>query len=515
MANTKRPFVLIILDGWGYSENHQANAIYSAATPVWDRLWRKYPHTLVSGSGRGVGLPVGQMGNSEVGHLNIGAGRIVHQEFTRIENAIADGEFYANPILIKAIDDAKEHQKAIHVLGLLSPGGVHSHEHQIHTLLKMAAQRGAKQLYLHAFLDGRDTPPQSAGTSLQKLDDLFHELGVGKTASIIGRYYAMDRDQRWERIQDAYDCLTLGKAEYSAESASQALHMAYQRNETDEFVHATTIHSQDQQPITIHDGDSVIFMNYRADRARQLTRAFTTDDFTGFSRSKRPKLRHFVSLTQYAKDLAAEVAFPPISLDNVLGEYIAKQQLAQLRIAETEKYAHVTFFFNGGREQPFPGEDRILINSPNVATYDLQPEMSAPELTDKLVAAINEKKYDLIVCNYANPDMVGHTGNFAATVKAIETIDHALDRIVKALAHVDGELIITADHGNAERMYDKHTKQAHTAHTSEPVPLIYVGRPAKINNHDAALSDIAPTILQLMGLKIPAEMTGKPIITLI
>lgn len=512
---TLKQMVLIILDGWGYSDDARHNAIHSAYTPNWDRLWSHYPHTLINGSGESVGLPDGQMGNSEVGHLNMGAGRVVYQDFTRINKSIKDGDFFTNPVFLDAIKKAVTTDKAVHVMGLLSPGGVHSHEQQIFALIKLAAQQNAKNIYFHAFLDGRDTPPKSAMASLQALEKEFVTLGRGKIASIMGRYYAMDRDKRWERIQVAYDLLTSGSTNYHASSAEEGLEQAYARGETDEFVKPTAIHAADKTPVRIMDGDVVIFMNFRADRARQITRVFTEPTFTEFHRQNWPRLAEFVSLTQYAIDIKADVAFPPENLSHVLGAYIAELGLKQLRIAETEKYAHVTFFFNGGIEKPFPGEDRILVPSAKVATYDLQPQMSANELTDRLVAAIRSQQYALIVCNYANPDMVGHTGNFAATVKAIETIDQSLGKILDALLEVNAEAIITADHGNAECMYDEKTKQPHTAHTCAPIPCIYVGRPAKVTSGSGTLSDIAPTILYVMELSQPAEMTGHSLLELL
>ena len=512
MANIK-PLLLVILDGWGYSENPRGNAILGANTPTWDSLWEKYPHTLISGSGNKVGLPSGQMGNSEVGHLNLGAGRVVYQEYTRISNAIADGSFFTNRTLIKAIDQAKENDKAVHIIGLLSPGGVHSHEEQIHAIAKLSAQRGANKLFLHAFLDGRDTAPKSAAKSIEAMESVFKEIGCGQFASIIGRYFAMDRDHRWPRIQKAYDLITSGTADFQTDDALKSLNMAYERNETDEFVSATSITDENNQPVKVNDGDIVIFANYRSDRARQITRAFVEDDFTGFDRNHKPKLGQFVSLTEYNKDFASAVAYPPQRLKNVFGEYIAQKGLRQLRIAETEKYAHVTFFFNGGEEDPFTGEDRILIPSPNVATYDLQPEMSATLLTDKLIEAIQSNKYDAIICNYANPDMVGHTGNYETTVKAIEALDKCLERLLDTLADTDGEMLITADHGNAEQMYSESGDQAHTAHTSNPVPFIYVGRDAECANK-GSLADIAPTMLDLMGVEIPSEMNGHPLVKL-
>lgn len=514
MLTKHSPLVLIILDGWGYRQEQDANAINAAVKPNWDKLWHNYPHTVISGSGLGVGLPEDQMGNSEVGHLNLGAGRIVYQEFTRINKAIQDKDFYSNPVLLGAINKAKAANKAVHIMGLLSPGGVHSHENHLQAMVELAVSQKVPAVYVHAFLDGRDTPPRSALASITAMEALFKRLGKGQFASVIGRYYAMDRDKRWERTQIAYDLLTLGEAPYHADSATVAVNMAYARDESDEFVQATSIHATEKPPITIEDGDVVIFMNYRADRTRQLTRAFTEEDFSGFVRRKTPKLNDFVTLTQYAADIKANVAFPAMTLTNGLGEYLANLGLKQLRIAETEKYAHVTFFFNGGVEQAFPGEDRILVSSPAVATYDLQPQMSAYELTDKLVAAIRKQQYAVIICNYANADMVGHTGNFAATVKAIEAIDQCIGQILAALAEVGGEALITADHGNAEQMFDEATQQAHTAHTHEPVPLIYVGRPASFTVKDGALSDIAPTMLYLMGLAQPKEMTGRVLVNL-
>lgn len=508
------PLALIILDGWGYREDPTANAIAAAKKPNWDHLWSHYPHTLISGCGRCVGLPEGQMGNSEVGHLNMGAGRVVHQDLTRIDLAIENGEFFTNQIFCDALQQAAKTNKAVHILGLLSPGGVHSHEQQIIALLKLAALQKVSQVYIHAFLDGRDTPPKSAEKSLLLLQQQCEQLQCGKIASLIGRYYAMDRDNRWERIQVAYDLLTEGTTAFHASNALEGLALAYQRGETDEFVKATSIHPTNQPAVTINDGDVVIFMNYRADRAREITRAFIDPDFTGFVRKKNPTLAAFVSLTEYDQTLKTQIAFPPERLTNILSAYISELGLKQLRIAETEKYAHVTFFFNGGVETPYPGEERILIPSPQVATYDLKPEMSAPEVTDRLVKEILSERYDLIICNFANPDMVGHTGNLAAATKAIEVIDECLGKIIKALQQVGGEAIITADHGNAEIMFDEHHHQPHTAHTHELVPFIYVGRKATLAKENGILADIAPTMLYLMGLAQPIEMTGRPLVQL-
>ncbi|WP_406665061.1 2,3-bisphosphoglycerate-independent phosphoglycerate mutase [Gallaecimonas sp. GXIMD1310] len=502
----KKPLVLIILDGWGYRENPDNNAILAANTPNLDRLWADKPHSLISGSGLDVGLPSGQMGNSEVGHVNLGAGRVVYQELTRIGKDIADGHFFDNPALVTAVDKAVAQDKAVHIMGLLSPGGVHSHEDHLLAMLELAARRGAKKVYLHAFLDGRDTPPKSALASIEGVDSKCAELGVGRLASLVGRYYAMDRDNRWDRVQAAYDLLAEGKSEFAAATGSEGLNAAYHRDETDEFVKPTRI----GDTVPMQDGDALIFMNFRADRAREITRAFVSDDFSGFDRGRRPALSDFVMLTQYAADIDAACAYPPESLVNTLGEWLAKHDKTQLRISETEKYAHVTFFFNGGTEQTFPGEDRILVPSPQVATYDLQPEMNSTELTDKLVDAIHSGQYDAIICNYPNGDMVGHTGIFAAAVKACEAVDHCIGRVVTALAEVGGECLITADHGNAEQMADPSSGQPHTAHTSDPVPLIYVGRQARAVQ-GGVLSDIAPTMLTLMGMPVAPEMTGKPL----
>ncbi len=508
MHATPKPLVLVILDGFGHSDSPDYNAIYSANTPVYDQLRAQYPNGLISGSGMDVGLPDGQMGNSEVGHMNLGAGRVVYQDFTRITKAIKDGDFFTNPALSKAVDQAVERGKAVHILGLLSDGGVHSHQDHLIAMIELAAQRGAEKIYLHAFLDGRDTPPRSAQSSIEAIETACAKLGKGRIASLIGRYFAMDRDNRWDRVEQAWRLLVDGQGIHQADSATAALADSYARDESDEFVKATSI----AEPVRMEDGDSVIFMNFRADRARELSHAFLDKDFSGFNRARLPQLSQFVMLTQYAADLPAPSAFTPTALVNVLGEYLADQGKTQLRIAETEKYAHVTFFFSGGREQPFPGEERILIPSPNVATYDLQPEMSAPEVTDRIVEAIEQQRYDVIVVNYANGDMVGHTGVFAAAVQAVECLDACLGRIVTALDKVGGEALITADHGNVEQMEDEVTGQAHTAHTCEPVPFIYVGkRPASMRNN-GVLADVAPTMLTLMGLPIPVEMTGRTII---
>ncbi|MCG7900662.1 MAG: 2,3-bisphosphoglycerate-independent phosphoglycerate mutase [Candidatus Thiodiazotropha lotti] len=512
MSDRPKPVVLTILDGWGYSEDTEVNAITEARTPVWDRLWREHPHTLITTAGAAVGLPGGQMGNSEVGHLNLGAGRVVYQEFTRVSRSIRTGSFFTNETLTTAVDKAVENGKTVHLLGLLSPGGVHSHEEHIHAMAKLAVERGAKQVYFHAFLDGRDTPPKSAEASLVALTEVFESLGVGRIASLIGRYFAMDRDNRWERVEQAYNLLVDGKAAYQVEDAISGLQDAYQRGETDEFVASTSVTPPGASPARVEDGDVMLFLNYRADRARQLTKSFVETDFDAFKRERVPALAEFVSLTRYHKQFDIPVAFPPEKLRNVFGEYIAKQGLLQLRLAETEKYAHVTFFFNGGREKPFEGEDRILVPSPQVATYDLKPEMSAEEVTDHLVEAIESGKYDAIICNFANSDMVGHTGKFEAAKLAIETLDHCLGRVLKALHLVDGEMLVTADHGNAEQMEDHINHQPHTAHTTNPVPLVYVGRHNAQLLEGGALCDISPTLLKIMGLSQPDEMKGRSLI---
>lgn len=510
---SKKPTVLIILDGWGYRQDTESNAIFHANTPTLDKLMANTPNMLIETSGMAVGLPDGQMGNSEVGHVNLGAGRTVYQDFTRITKAIADDEFKDTPALCEAVDKAVAENKAVHLCGLMSPGGVHSHQDHIFAMIDAAHARGATKIYLHAFLDGRDTPPRSAEKPLMLAQEKFAALGCGQVASLIGRYYAMDRDQRWERIEAAYNVMVSGKGEYEYDSATEALAAAYARDENDEFVAPSVIKTPTGEPVTVEDGDAVIFMNFRADRARQFTRAFTEENFDGFNKLKTPKLADFVMLTQYAADIKASCAFPPTPLNNVLGEWLEKKGKTQLRISETEKYAHVTFFFSGGREDTFVGEDRVLIPSPKVATYDLQPEMNSVLLTDKLVEAIEAGEHDVIICNYPNGDMVGHTGKFDAAVKACEAVDVAISRVLTALEKSGGECLITADHGNAEQMIDPVSGQAHTAHTCEPVPLIYVGREATMAAK-GTLSDISPTILTLMGLEQPEEMTGSSLVNL-
>ena len=506
---TAGPTLLIILDGFGYAEPGPDNAISLAQTPTWDRLWAEAPHRLINGSGLAVGLPEGQMGNSEVGHMNLGAGRVLFQELTRINQDAASGALAENVTLMGAVDAAKATGGAVHLLGLLSPGGVHSHEDHILAMARAAAAQGAERVYIHAFLDGRDTPPRSAEASLEAADKALKSLGVGRVASVVGRYYAMDRDKRWDRVAKAYALLTEG-AGRRAPSAAEALAEAYARDESDEFVDATWCGGPEG---TINDGDAVIFMNFRADRARELSQAFMDPAFDGFPRQKTPALAAFVTLTRYAESLPVPCAYAPTRLENTLGEVISQAGLQQLRVAETEKYAHVTFFFNGGEEQVFPGETRELVPSPSVATYDLAPEMSAEAVTDILVDAIEQHRYDLIVCNYANGDMVGHTGVLPAAIKAVETLDTALGRVEGALRKAGGQALITADHGNVEQMTDHSTGQPHTAHTCEPVPLIYVGAESpQFHEGDGTLADIAPTLLALMGLPQPEEMTGRSLL---
>jgi 2,3-bisphosphoglycerate-independent phosphoglycerate mutase len=509
------PVLLIILDGFGHREECDFNAICQARKPHWNFLWSTYPHTTIDASEKWVGLPQSQMGNSEVGHMNIGAGRVVYQDYTRIEHAIETGEFLENPVLVKAVATAREAGRALHLLGLLSPGGVHSHESQIQAMLEMAARGGVKDIRVHAFLDGRDTPPKSAEASLGAIDERCRKLGAGAIVSICGRYYAMDRDKRWERVEPAYRLVTDGQSEFRAASAVEGLHAAYERGESDEFVKPTAIVPAGGAPARMNDGDAAVFMNFRADRARELTTALTAPHFDGFNRARVPKFGYFCALASYGDDLSyVPAAFLPQRVSNGFGEYISTLGLKQLRIAETEKYAHVTYFFNGGTETPYPGEDRVMVPSPKVATYDLKPEMSAFEVTDKLVAAIKERRYDAIVCNYANADMVGHTGSLAAATRAIEVLDECIGKVVTAMREAGGEVLITADHGNAETMLDLQTKQAHTAHTLNLVPLLYVGRKAGIAE-GGALQDVAPTLLTMMGLSQPPEMTGKPLIKLV
>lgn len=520
----KVPRVLMILDGFGHREDDKDNAIAAASMPNLDKIYQKYPHGLISASGEDVGLPDGQFGNSEVGHMNLGAGRVLYQDSTRISSEVANRDFYKNEALVNAVKAANKLGGNVHIMGLLSDGGVHSHQDHIEAMCHSALVHGAKNVFVHCFLDGRDTPPKSADKYVDRLrahiDKLnaHYEGGRVQIATIIGRYYAMDRDNRWDRVQKAYELLTEGKADRLATRADGAVQAAYKARETDEFISPTTVIGRDEVPYTIDDNDALIFMNFRADRARELAQAFVLPDheFSGFARQKQPKLAAFVMLTKYSDVLAdnskTSIAYYPTSLNNTLGEYLQDQGKTQLRIAETEKYAHVTFFFSGGREEEYQGETRILVPSPDVATYDLQPEMSAPEVTDKLVAAIESGKYDVLVVNYANGDMVGHTGVFDAAVQAVEALDVCVGRVAAAVQAADGDMLITADHGNCEQMQDYESGQVHTQHTTEHVPLIYVGEQKLQVRSGGKLSDIAPTILALMNMDTPAEMTGESLL---
>jgi 2,3-bisphosphoglycerate-independent phosphoglycerate mutase len=513
----KAPLVLLILDGWGYREDTSHNAIALATTPNWNHLWSHSLHALIDTSGEAVGLPAGQMGNSEVGHMNIGAGRIVYQDFTRIDHAIEDGSFFENPVLCAASDNARDNGKTVHIMGLLSPGGVHSHENQFFATIELAAGRGAGSIAVHAFLDGRDTPPRSALASIDRLQSLVDTIPEAVIASVTGRYYAMDRDQRWKRTEQAYRAVALGISDNRAMDARTAVESAYARGENDEFVKPTVIVGKkgdsEHAAATVGNGDSVIFVNFRADRARQLSRAFVEQPFSGFEREPI-RIADFVCMTEYLAGLPAHIAFPAETPSQLLGEVLAQNGLSQLRIAETEKYAHVTFFMNGGEEKPFAGEQRILVPSPDVATYDLQPEMSAPELSTKLADAIVSGTFDVIMCNVANPDMVGHSGKLEAAIKAVEAVDALLGVVHTAVEACGGELLVTSDHGNVEQMSDEETGQAHTAHTTNPVPLLFLGRPAHMEQ-SGSLRDIAPSMLHLLGIPQPAEMTGHSLIQLV
>lgn len=501
------PYVLIILDGWGHRDESENNAIALGNTPTWDKLWQHQPHSLISASGLDVGLPAGQMGNSEVGHMNIGTGRVVDQDFTRINKAIADGSFQKNDELLALMSGLRSSGASLHVFGLLSPGGVHSHEDQITAAIEMAYDQGVTSVYLHAFLDGRDVPPKSAESSLTSIHARMKSHGSGGIATIMGRFYAMDRDQRWDRTEKAFDLVTRGDGPFTASNAESALSDAYARGESDEFVQPTAIQI-DGKTTVMHDGDAVLFMNFRSDRARQLTRSLVDPTFAAFSRQTSPSISKFLTLTQYAADIDTPSAFAASSLENGLGEYLSGLGKSQLRLAETEKYAHVTFFFSGGREAPFPWENRVLVPSPKVTTYDLQPSMSAAEVTRELTDAISAGQHDLIVCNYANGDMVGHTGDLDAAISAVECLDDCLQQIISAIDEAGGHCLITADHGNVEQMSDKKTGQAHTAHTTEQVPLIYVGSKELVLKERGTLRDIAPTLLHLMEIPKPDEMTG-------
>ncbi len=501
--------MLMILDGFGENTNEKGNAVKQARTPNIDKLMKMWPTTDIYTSGLNVGLPEGQMGNSEVGHTNIGAGRIVYQELTRITKSIEDGDFFSVEEFSEAAENCKKNNSSLHIMGLLSDGGVHSHIRHLYALLELAKRKGIEQVYVHCFLDGRDTPPASAESYITKLEEKMKEKEIGKIASITGRFYAMDRDKRWERVKKAYDALVNGVGE-KYQTATAAIEASYQKEVFDEFVEPTLICNGDTPVATIDKNDSVVFFNFRPDRARELTRALVDDKFDGFE-NKNLNL-YFVCMTPYDETMPnVHIAFKKEALSNTFGEYISNIGLKQLRIAETEKYAHVTFFFNGGEEKQYNGEDRILIPSPKVETYDLKPEMSAYEVTDKVLEAIKSEKYNTIILNYANPDMVGHTGNLEAAVKAIETIDECVGKVVEAVQEKNGVLLITADHGNAEQMIDYKTGEPHTAHTTNPVPLILVGMDdAKLK--PGKLADLAPTMLDIMNLEKPEEMTGESII---
>ena len=506
----KKLAMLMILDGFGINENTDGNAVKLANTPNIDKLMKKYPTTEMYTSGLKVGLPEGQMGNSEVGHTNIGAGRIVYQELTKITKSIEDGDFFAIPEFIEAIENCKKYNSKLHILGLVSDGGVHSHIRHLYGLLEMAKRRDFENVYVHCFLDGRDTPPASGESYIMQLEEKMKEKGVGKIASISGRYYAMDRDKRWDRVKKCYDALVNGEGN-KATSATIAIEDSYQKEVFDEFVEPTVICNGDTPIATIQENDSVIFFNFRPDRARQITRAIVDPDFDGFETKKLKT--YFVCFTSYDETMPnVKIAFKKEPIVNTFGEVISKNGLTQLRIAETEKYAHVTFFFNGGEEKQYPGEDRILVPSPKVATYDLQPEMSAREVTENVVKAINSEKYNAIILNYANPDMVGHTGSLPAAIKAVETIDECVGKVVEAVLAHDGTLIITADHGNCEQMIDYKTGEPHTAHTTNPVPLILVSNNENYKVKSGKLADLAPTLLEILGIDKPAEMTGESIL---
>lgn len=510
--NIKRPICLIILDGWGLSDRKDGNAIYLADTPNMDNYYKIYPHARLKASGEAVGLPEGQMGNSEVGHLNIGAGRIVYQEFTRINKSIKDGSFFENRVLMKAVDNVNKNGASLHVMGLISDGGVHSHINHLKALVDLAKKSRIENLYIHAFLDGRDVPPRSAVPYLEEVERYLREKGVGEIATVSGRYYAMDRDNRWDRTKKSYDTLVYRKGK-RYKSATAVVEDSYNHETDDEFVIPAIVKVKDEQKARIKTGDSLIFFNFRPDRARQLTNAFISDDFSKFDRGNDAPKVYFVCMTQYDKEFDAPVAFPPKKIKNTLGEVLSKHNLRQLRIAETEKYAHVTFFFNGGIEKPYKGEDRILIPSPKVATYNLKPEMSAYEVTDKVIEKIKKNIYDVIILNYANADMVGHTGYLDSAIKAIEAVDECVGKVVHTLNKIGGLAIITADHGNAEEMINPSDGSPVTAHSTSMVPFILCDREVKklrVGNEieKSALCTIAPTILSLLNIEKPEEMTG-------
>ena len=509
---SRKPVVLMILDGYGLNERHDGNAVYEAKTPVMDRLMKEYPFVKGNASGLSVGLPDGQMGNSEVGHLNMGAGRIVYQELTRITKSIEDGDFFENPEFLAAVENCKNHDSALHLYGLVSDGGVHSHITHIYGLLELAKRNGLTKVFVHCFLDGRDTPPSSGKEFVAELEGKMKELGVGRVASVMGRYYAMDRDNRWDRVKLAYDALTKGEGN-RGESATDLIQESYDNGKTDEFVLPAVVTENGAPVGLIREHDSVIFFNFRPDRAREITRAFCDDSFSGFEREKRMELT-YVCFTDYDETIPNKlVAFKKETISNTFGEFLAAHGKKQARIAETEKYAHVTFFFNGGVEEPNPGEDRILVKSPKVPTYDMQPEMSAPQVCEKLVEAIHSGKYDVIIVNFANPDMVGHTGVEAAAVKAIEAVDACVGKTVEAILEENGVLFICADHGNAEQLIDYATGEPFTAHTTNPVPFILVNAGEGYGLREGGcLADIAPTLIELMGMEQPKEMTGRSLL---
>ncbi|MCR1841225.1 2,3-bisphosphoglycerate-independent phosphoglycerate mutase [Murimonas intestini] len=509
---SKKPTVLMILDGYGLNEKTEGNAVKEAKTPVMDKLMQEYPFVKGYASGMAVGLPDGQMGNSEVGHLNMGAGRIIYQELTKITKEIQDGDFFKNPALLDAVKNAKDKGTSLHMFGLLSDGGVHSHNTHLYALLELAKKEGLSKVYVHCFLDGRDTPPASGKDYVQQLSDKMQEIGVGEIASVMGRYYAMDRDNRWDRVELAYNAMVKGIG-HTADSGVAAVQQSYDDGKNDEFVIPTVVVKNGAPVATIQDDDSVIFFNFRPDRAREITRTFCSDDFDGFKRGSRIKTC-YVCFTEYDETIPnKEVAFHKTAITNTFGEFLAANNLKQARIAETEKYAHVTFFFNGGVEEPNEGEERILVKSPKVPTYDMQPEMSAYEVCDNLVNAIKSEKYDVIIINFANPDMVGHTGIENAAVKAIEAVDGCVGRAVEAIKEVDGQMFICADHGNAEQLVDYETGEPFTAHTTNPVPFILVNAdPSYTLREGGVLADIAPTLIELMGMEQPKEMTGKSLL---
>lgn len=511
----KKMTALLIMDGFGINPSHEGNAIFKQGTPNIDKLWAEYPHTQIGASGMNVGLPDGQMGNSEVGHLNIGAGRIVYQELTRITKDIQDGDFFEKAPLVGAMKHAKENHKALHLMGLVSDGGVHSHNTHLYALLEMAKRFGLEKVYVHCFMDGRDVPPDSGKGFIEQLEAEIKKIGVGEIATVMGRYWAMDRDNLWDRVKKAYDAIVLGEGQATAPDAVTAITQSYAINETDEFVKPTVVLKDGKPTAVVSEEDSVIFFNFRPDRARQLTRPFIQPDFSGFVREKGYFHVNFVSMTQYDETFTGlEVVNLPQSLDNTLGEYLANNHMTQLRIAETQKYAHVTFFFNGGVEKPNEGEDRVLIPSSKVATFDLKPEMSAYEITDEAIRLINEKKYDVMILNFANCDMVGHTGIMEAAMQAVKAVDECVMKVVDAILANGGRAFVTADHGNADQMIDPVSGGPFTAHTTNPVPFIAVDNALKGTKlrEGGRLADIAPTMLDSMGVAIPEEMTGKSLL---